>query len=193
MKKIVLTQAILTLLLLSTCLDRRNPVDYINTDMFEIVGECGITGYAEDMAIGDSSIVYVAAGIAGIEVVSVLDPANPVLVGYADPMGEKNIVRVAVVPESNLLLSVSNGKKVSFWDVSNAVTPIWNTTHMSDRTEGIFVWDKEKTGSPDSVIIFAADRDDGLKVNGFYWGDPFNISQSSWWAIENIGFEGKVR
>jgi len=175
------------------CLNRNSPVDYIDDEMLELVGECRTTGYAEDIAFGDSSLIYIAAGEAGIEIIDASNYSAPVLSGFVDPLSEENIVRVAAIPESNLLLSIRSSKKVSFWDITNSHTPIFKTSHMSDRTEGIFVWAQEKTGSADSVIIFAADRDDGLKINGFYWGfDPFNTIQT-WWAIEDIGFEENVR
>jgi len=177
----------------SRCPERQTPVQPVDPHAFTIVGACAVTGYAEDLAVADSAVVYIAAGQAGIEVITVANPQRPERIGFADPIGGKNIVRVAVVPESNLLLSVESAKKVDFWDISRRNSPAWVTAHMSDRTEGIWVWGAGHTGSADRIIIFAADRDDGLKVNGFYWGwDPFYSGQT-WWAIESIGLEMPVR
>ena len=115
MKKIVFIY-ILSVMLLTGCLNRNTPVDYVDDEMFELIGECGTTGYTEDIAIGDSSLIYVAAGEAGIEIIDISDFANPVLTGFADPLSEEYIARITVIPESNLLLSVRSSKKVSFWD-----------------------------------------------------------------------------
>lgn len=83
------------------------------------LGSVAIPGYANNVDV-NGSFAYVAAGSAGLQVVSVADPTAPVIVAAIDTPGNANDVRVA----GNIVYVADGASGLRIFDVSTPQTPV---------------------------------------------------------------------
>ncbi len=98
--------------------DRLQIVDIINPTNPSVIGDLQLPGLAGGMTV-KGSYVYVCAGDAGLRIIDVSDPANPIEVSY---FGTTTDARSVAVSNHYAYVTISWGLKIV--DISNPANPI---------------------------------------------------------------------
>ncbi len=175
--------ALLPGLFLTACIEP----EYDNIWSISDLGLISTTGYCRDVHIvGDKA--YVAAGAAGVQVwdfSNISQPVKTLNIDHFTPIYsagfpstfvyDRDIAQVYYSEINEDLFVLENGKQVKILNISDPDSIYTKGEILSDGTYGFCM----PFESLDTVRIYAADNDDGLKWHTYVvasWGDWFQIN-----------------
>lgn len=150
----------LILMLIMSCGKQKDP--YQPENPLSIVSTFLTPGYAHDVYVAQG-YAYVVDDQAGVRIVDVSDPQEPSLITIlGEDQSATNVEAVHILESNNIALVADYDIGVLIYDISTITNPQLLNIAFDRDIEGVYGIDKG-----DTIYVFAADRNEGFKVNRY--------------------------
>lgn len=134
-------------------------------------GSCSLTGNANGVFVDENGYAYVAAGIGGLKVINVSDPALPILEGELAGADVSDARKVIVKADYAFIADGDNGLKII--DISNKSAPfLTGTYYIADSDDIDDIAGCAMDVSVVGTLAYVAAYNEGFHV--FIVSDPYN-------------------
>jgi hypothetical protein len=157
---VTVTTIVLVAVFVVSCGRQKNPFRPDNP--YYIAGTFATPGYAHDVYV-DGNVAYVVDDQAGVWIVDVSNPEKPTFVTtLGRDQSATNVEAVHILEESDIALVADYDIGLLMYDVKNISHPELLNIAFDRDIEGTFGID-----NGDTIFVFAADRNEGFKVNRY--------------------------
>jgi hypothetical protein len=150
----------LIILLIIGCGKQKDP--FQPETSFSLLGTFSTLGYAHQVYVA-GAYAYVVDDQAGVWILDVSDPEEPSLVTtLGEDQSATNVEGVHVLEENKMALVADYDIGILIYDIADMANPQLLNVAFDRDVEGVFGIDKA-----DTIFVFAADRNEGFKVNRY--------------------------